>query len=242
MFPEHRRLFEAVGQDARHAPARIQRPAHRSPIDAPGAARYQAALRRCGESPHVLGVLNQRLVHVPGADDRQAAGAQDRGLATAVEYRGSVLSKALLQAARVIGIRPAQDPDRPRLPAFHRLGEEKPAAEQQASRVIGIRPAQDPDRPRPPAFHRLGEEKPAAEQPFESFGIQLDPALAHDLARPGIQQIGGLAPQLTEPAGKLAVLAGGEQFDGRLASSGNQRRGQQQDRLRVGRQLERHQS
>ena len=96
MFPEHRRLFEAVGQDARHAPARIQRPAHRSPIDAPGAARYQAALRRCGESPHVLGVLNQRLVHVPGADDRQAAGAQDRGLATAVEYRGSVLSKALL--------------------------------------------------------------------------------------------------------------------------------------------------
>ena len=114
------------------------------------------------QSSNIFGVLDQRVIDVPGADDREPARVQNRGVTAAIEDWWSVLSETLLQS----------------------LG------------IARIGSAYDPDRPRAPALHRLTEKKSPAEQPFESSGVQIEPALLQKRVRAEVQQIGRLALQL----------------------------------------------
>ena len=101
-------------------------------------ARRAAAMSRPVSSVYSISAL----IDVPGADDRQAARVQNRGITTTVEDRRSVLSETLLQSLGIAGIGSAHDPDRPRAPALHRLTEKESSAEQPfESRGVRMAPA-----------------------------------------------------------------------------------------------------
>ena len=124
--------FEAVGQDARHRPAGVQRAPHRGLIDAAGASRDQRATRLGGQSTDALGVGDQVVVHVPRADDGQAPRVEVLAVPATVQHRRRLFPQALLQPPRVLRVRSARDPERARTPALHRLAEEEAPVEQTA--------------------------------------------------------------------------------------------------------------
>ena len=80
--------------------------------------------------PMSFGVFDQRVVHVPRADDSQSTCIENRGIATPVKNRRRILLEARLQSPRILGIGAAHHPDRPCLPALDRLAQQKAAGQQ----------------------------------------------------------------------------------------------------------------
>ena len=143
VFPAYNYPFEAVGQNTHDVPACLERSAHRGLIDSPGAAGYHRAVC-CGREPsYLLGVLDQRHFHVPGADDRQTTRVQECRVTAAVEDRRSVVSsETLLQSLGIADVGPAHDPDRPRAPAFHCQTKKESSAKQPfESSAVQVDPA-----------------------------------------------------------------------------------------------------
>ena len=110
----------------------------------------------------------------------------------------------------------------------------------QASRVVCIGSTHDPDRSRSPTVHRLTEEEASSEQTFYPFMIQAETVIFQRHVRSGVQQVGGVAPSLSKPLFKTVILAGSQRADGGLTPPDDQRRGQQQHRLRVQRKFSAH--
>ena len=83
-------VFEAVGEDARNLPARVQGPTQSRAIHATGTARNQPAASDTSQLSDAFSVFKQCAVDVSGANDGQAASAENRRFAATIEQWGSV--------------------------------------------------------------------------------------------------------------------------------------------------------
>ena len=145
--------LEVVAQDTRGAPSGVERTPHRRLIDAARAAGNQRPFGTGGKLTDSDRVVADFLVHMPRADDRQAAVFQNVPVAASVEDGGRMASQMCFQPLRVLIVGAAQHPDRPLLPPLDRplqlavsvaeAGnpvdeiEYTPAAEQQGARLCG---------------------------------------------------------------------------------------------------------
>ena len=88
-FSAHCGAFQAVGEDARNLPARVQGPTQSRAIHATGTARSQPAPAAPASRPMRFSAFKQCAVDVSGANDGQAASAENRRFAATIKQRES---------------------------------------------------------------------------------------------------------------------------------------------------------
>ena len=132
-----RRPLEVVAQNARGAPSGVERTPHRRLIDAARATGNQRPFGASGELTDSDRVVADLVVHMPRADDRQAAVFQNVPVAASVEDGGRMTSQTCFQPLRVLIVGAAQHPDRPLPPTLDRLAEQKASVEE-SSEAVGV--------------------------------------------------------------------------------------------------------
>ena len=213
VIPIQGRSFETVGQDADGLAAGLQCAPHRGLVDSARAAGDDRRVRFGAESANVFRVLDEVFLDLPGTHNRQPATVQNRAIPAPVEDRRGVASHPGLQL----------------------------------SRIVRISPGNHPQGARAPSLDRLRQEESAAQKPVNSFGVQAGEGFPHRFPSVTTEQIGWFAVDGPKPRGEIAILGGAQwtQFGRTDARSlgprprrasppaREQRRGQQQNRLRV---------
>ena len=123
MLTVHRRLLEAVTENAADPAACFQGATHGRLVYALGSTGDQRPAGAGRESANRHRVVDERLLHMPRSDHSEATRLQQAQVTAAVQHGGRVVPQSYLQATWVGRIGSADHPDGTGLPALDHLAQ-----------------------------------------------------------------------------------------------------------------------